>query len=292
MGKDDRKKQEKQKEKEEYYKKVLGDPGTTLIDEDPAKQKKILVHELERISRLAAEDSSSAAVSADCAALLDGARALLKEEKPDAGAVLGKFDKVRQRLLQAYESRAAQPEWFPFITVLNLVYLAIIVLIIVLYQLIPGQKNLENSAFVCLACALWGGVGGVVDAFFALHTHFARQDFDRQYWPWYYFHPILGLSMGAVVFLVLQAGLLAISGMPLQEAAAANVTAASVQNALTANITAVAPAVAASGKIGVTALPIALAFLAGFRQRTAVDFLTRIVAAVFQKNGQTGSEQK
>jgi hypothetical protein len=63
----------------------------------------------------------------------------------------------------------------------NLVYLGVIGVFIGLKMLIPGQGNLRNTAFVCLACALWGGFGGVVDAFFALHTHFFRQDFDKQY---------------------------------------------------------------------------------------------------------------
>ena len=102
-----------------------------------------------------------------------------------------------------------------------------------------------------------GGVGGIVDAFFAVHSHFSNQDFNKQYWPWYYFHPFIGLSMGVLIFLVLQAGLLAVSSTTLQETA--------------------------TTKIGVTALPIVLAFLAGFRQRTAVTFLTRIITSIFQK---------
>ncbi len=125
--------------------------------------------------------------------LLEQARDLLAAANLDTRAVVIKYDKVKQRLLQAYESRRAQPKWFPLITVYNLVLLAVIAAVIIVYTLIPGQKNLENTAFVCLACVLWGGFGGVVDAFFALSTHFSRQDFDKQYWPWYYFHPLLGL---------------------------------------------------------------------------------------------------
>jgi hypothetical protein len=37
---------------------------------------------------------------------------------------------------------------------------------------------------------------------------------------------------------------------------------------------------------GGTVLPIALAFLAGFKQTTAYDFIGRVVKSVFQKNGE------
>jgi H+/Cl- antiporter ClcA len=128
---------------------------------------------------------------------------------------------------------------------------------------------MENTLYVFLACAVWGGVGGIVDAFFALNTHIAKQDFDKQYWPWYYYHPILGLTLGSVIFLILQAGLLTLTNAPLQEVMSDNITTDS--------------SLLASSKIGVTALPIAFSFLAGFRQKTIVDFLTRIVSAIFQK---------
>ncbi len=283
MAKDNRKKEERQKFKDEYYKKILGEPGESLLKDDKAAQKKILKQEGERLTRLVAKESSSKAVTGDCTKLLTEARENLEKDDPEMNKVLGYFDGVRQRLLRAYDSREAQPNFFPLIAGYNLVWFIGLVGIIVIYQLVPGQERLVDTAWVCLACALWGGVGGVVDAYFALHTHFADQDFDRRYWPWYYFHPLLGLSMGAVVFLILQAGLLAVSGVPLQEAAAANAAAASLQDTVTANITAVSNEAEGISKIGVTALPIVIAFLAGFRQRTAVKFFTRIIKSIFEK---------
>ncbi len=54
---------------------------------------------------------------------------------------------------------------------------------------------------------IWGGVGGVVGALFALWRHVSdRQDFDRQYTLWYVTSPVLGLPLGAFIFLVIQAG--------------------------------------------------------------------------------------
>lgn len=54
---------------------------------------------------------------------------------------------------------------------------------------------------------LWGGFGGVVGAYYALWKHIAAdQDFDPQYTLWYITNPLLGMALGAFVFLVFQAG--------------------------------------------------------------------------------------
>jgi hypothetical protein len=58
-----------------------------------------------------------------------------------------------------------------------------------------------------LATILWGGLGGVVGALYALWKHVADlQDFDKQYSIWYLTNPILGVGLGAFVFLIIQAG--------------------------------------------------------------------------------------
>jgi hypothetical protein len=127
-------------------------------------------------------------------------------------------------------------------------------------MLIPGQESLQQIGLVALACALWGGVGGVVDAFFALHSHISDRDFDMHFRSWYFLHPLLGLSLGGIIFLLFQAGLLAVADTQLKEAADA----------------------ADGVTVGGTVLPIALAFLAGFKQNTAYKFIGRVVRSVFQ----------
>jgi hypothetical protein len=255
-----------------YVDEVLG--PASLLDDDDIKQKIKFLQEVERLAILVADQSNSAAVSNDCNTLLSETGVLVNSGTPDRSAIIGKLNKIKQRLIRAYDSRQEHPVFSGAIVFVNLAFLGAYIALICVYALVPGQKNLENTAFVCLACALWGGIGGAVDAFFAFYSHMSAQDFDRKFWPWYYFHPILGVSMGAVVFLLFQAGLLAIGGTGLQEAATANTT-----------TTAAAPA--ATKAIGATALPIAVAFLAGFRQRTAVNFLTRIINSIFQKGDET-----
>jgi|GEM_PF-653641 len=281
MVRDNRTKEEKQKARDDYLGRVLVKPGESLLKEGKVAQKKTLQQEIEKLRSLVGENSSSKKVTDDCNGLFAKADEELNDEHPKIHKVLSSLDGVRQRLIRAYDSREARPVWFPRIVSYNTIWFLGLVFLIVFFRLIPGQERLTDTAWVCLACALWGGIGGVVDAFFSQHRHFADQDFDKSYWPWYYTHPVLGLSMGAVVYLIIQAGLLTVSGLPLEEIATANATAASLQNAVSANVTAASSEAAGASKIGVTALPIVVAFLAGFRQRTGVDFFTRIITSIF-----------
>jgi hypothetical protein len=254
---------EKQARRDEYLKKVLGGQ-ISLIFDNPKKQKDKFLHEMERLAGLVADVSVSAAVTGDCNTLLDDVNTSINTGTMDKCAITGKFDKVKQRLIRAYDSRAARPDWASLLYIINFAYLAGFVFLIAFFKLIPGQPNLQNTACVCLTCALWGGLGGLMDASFALRTHFANQDFDSQYMSWYYLHPLLSLSRAAVIYLIFQAGLLAISDTTLKETAETS--------------------------IGTTALPIALGFLAGFKQNTGVAFLNRVINSVFQSDSGDASK--
>lgn len=76
------------------------------------------------------------------------------------------------------------------------------------YQSIREASPLAELNLVQLLSSLiWGGLGGVVGALYALWKHVAKdQDFDPQYALWYLTNPILGLMLGGFAFLVIQAG--------------------------------------------------------------------------------------
>ena len=76
------------------------------------------------------------------------------------------------------------------------------------YQFIQQASPLAEVNLVQLLSSLiWGGLGGVVGALYALWKHVAKdQDFDPQYALWYLTNPILGLMLGGFAFLVIQAG--------------------------------------------------------------------------------------
>jgi hypothetical protein len=61
------------------------------------------------------------------------------------------------------------------------------------------------SAPVLLNTMLWGGIGGLSAAFFALQRHVL--DFDQQHARWYYLSPVIGLFIGPLIALVAEIGL-------------------------------------------------------------------------------------
>jgi hypothetical protein len=74
------------------------------------------------------------------------------------------------------------------------------------------QEGSTDFAYF-VGCMMWGGIGGVIGALISLVKHIAiDQDFDRQHIMWYISSPIVGYGVGAVIFLVLRAGLLSLTG--------------------------------------------------------------------------------
>ena len=59
---------------------------------------------------------------------------------------------------------------------------------------------------------MWGVLGGVTGALYALWIHIAReQDFDKQYTMWYLLSPVGGLVVGAFIFLVVRLGIFSLT---------------------------------------------------------------------------------
>jgi hypothetical protein len=73
----------------------------------------------------------------------------------------------------------------------------------------PGASNIIYLA----GSMAWGGLGGVIGALYALVKHISLdQDFDGQHRMWYFNSPLMGVGVGVVVYAVVRAGLLSISG--------------------------------------------------------------------------------
>ncbi|MEJ5201681.1 MAG: hypothetical protein WHV66_05550 [Anaerolineales bacterium] len=108
---------------------------------------------------------------------------------------------------------------------------------------------------------IWGAMGGIVGALFVLWRHVAdRQDFDHQHALWYYTNPILGVPLGAFIFIVIQAGF-----FTLTAGGGSDVTA--INSALVVYL---------------------LAWVAGFRQNLVYDLVRRILD-VFRVETSTSS---
>ncbi len=271
---------ERQEARDSYCAKVIGDGKLGVKAQDKKAQPQLFIQETDRLADLVTADDNSAKVTKECSGQLDEIRALIKEENPNTNKILSMFLQVKQRLIQVYDSDVAFSRWIWVLLIMNVAVLFAISFVIGWYKLIPGQDILSNTVWVFLACGLWAGIGSVIDAYEAMYEHFSKQDFDERHLLWYYLHPFIGIALGAVVFLVLQAGLLSIGGSPIQDAASANITAVT-QNTTAEQISKIYTDALASGKIGATALPIALAFLAGFKQNSIINFLKKLVEVIF-----------
>lgn len=78
---------------------------------------------------------------------------------------------------------------------------------------IPSSKWSSPDVVFLLGSMTWGALGGVIGAWLSLVKHISLdQDFDRQHVLWYINSPVMGIGVGAVIFLILRAGLLSITG--------------------------------------------------------------------------------
>ena len=243
---------------------IVNVPGKTRKELVAADTHDNLEDETDRLSRLVAEVGNCKAVTTDCSPLIADARTKLAADPFKSDDVLNDLDAVKRRLVQAYESRSLWPQVFTKLFVYNFVIAVGLVVLIFLKSLVPDSGAPSSMAAGVLACAVWGCLGGIIDAFKGLIEHFTDQDFDRQFQSWYFLHPLMGLSLGAVVYLIFQAGLASVGD--------------SVATTGTATV-----------HVGITALSIVVAFLAGFKQTSAIAFVSGIGDSIFNSKGSSSS---
>jgi len=75
--------------------------------------------------------------------------------------------------------------------------------------LLPSLSDMPINQLM-LGAVIWGTVGAAIDGLRELHTRYARQELDPNRAIWYFAHPIVGAGLGAIIFLVVFAGLLSV----------------------------------------------------------------------------------
>jgi hypothetical protein len=125
-----------------------------------------------------------------------------------------------------------------------------------------NQASEVSDIVLSTSSAIWGGIGGITGAIYALWKHVARDvDFSKQYYLWYLSNPIMGLILGAFIYLVMKGSLLSMS-------AASNIQ-----------------------DISSPFIIYLLAFIVGYQQNVAWALVRRIVK-VFQLSGESGTSSK
>ncbi len=111
-----------------------------------------------------------------------------------------------------------------------------------------GSTSLASDITIGATSILWGGLGGVVGALYALWRHVARlQDFSKQYTMWYITNPIMGITLGVFIFLVIRAGMFSLT---------AGASSQGITSAFAIYV---------------------MAWIAGFQQNVALDIVRRIL---------------
>jgi hypothetical protein len=124
------------------------------------------------------------------------------------------LNEVRYRVNQNYQAR----RWSYSVGVPIFLYELIwaIFLIWVVLGFLEGDALTGGNTIsltYLVGCMAWGGLGGVVGAWLALVKHIAQdQDFDKQHTMWYLNSPLMGLGVGAFIYLIMGAGLLSLTG--------------------------------------------------------------------------------
>ena len=135
-------------------------------------------------------------------------------------------------------------------------------LMFTLFFLQTSQITVITDTVLAANSAIWGGIGGITGAIYALWKHVAKEvDFSKQYYLWYISNPIMGIIMGAFVYLVMKGSLLSMASD------------SSIQD------------------ISAPFIIFLLAFIVGYQQNVAWALVRRIVK-IFELSETNGSNSK
>jgi hypothetical protein len=123
---------------------------------------------------------------------------------------MSQIEMARKRQAQATRQNELLP-WLP----LGIALYLFCVIGVLAWLMITYKSNIfaSNSGWleILFGAALWGAVGSTADGLRELRTRLARQELDPIRALWYITHPVIGAVAGSILFLIIYAGLLAIS---------------------------------------------------------------------------------
>jgi hypothetical protein len=203
--------------------------------------------------------------------LLQEARQILIESPENYVAVEARMMQVQVTMSRTTESRLQAGRYGPRILGYEILWLAVLLLGLVfaapLTEFFTRSGNITgataNDLFPFWSTLMWGGIGGIIGALYALWWHVSdQQDFERQYLMWYLVQPIMGVVLGGIVFLLLTGGFLLLQVKP------------------------------SDANAGARLVPYLVAVLAGFRQNFIYGQFDRLIVLFAPSNNQTSGGQK
>jgi len=147
-------------------------------------------------------------------------------------------------------------KWIHFIAYYTAAWIIILIVIAVVTR--RYQTMFDNLTTVIIYVACSGGLGSLAISLFGYMDHLGKDDFDLKYFWWYILRPGIGIIYGTFAFFFVAGGLMALSG-----------TSAPVSESLFTTKSVM--------------FYCALAFLAGYAERSFSIQLKELSEAVFKK---------
>ena len=172
-----------------YAARVLGvRTSTEAAPGQLADARQSVSADIDALMTLVTEQAAGDAFAARCVALLGQARAELGSERPDTRRVVEATEEVRRLLIRSRESdRAMTRVGLPLAAYCAAWLGALTWLAFGALRLYPDSGTLSGrggAAWLPVAAILWGAMGGVLDALFALWQRFGERTFDARFWLW------------------------------------------------------------------------------------------------------------
>ncbi len=161
--------------------------------------------------------------------------------------------------------------------ILALLYLAVILAIGLIFFVKRSLLFFVPDAFgpVAVGVPWFGALGAVLISLTGVFDH--EHDWKTSYWPWHVARPLIGVAVGVVSVLILQAGVLSVYPTPTQPAP----TPTSTQPAPTSSQPTPTPAPTSTPtQPRSNLLYYLVAFLVGYREETFRELIKRLVDVI------------
>lgn len=161
--------------------------------------------------RTADSVSENGVLAAQCQDLLQQARSALRAPDPDQAAVEAQLERVRMLLERAERSVDASRAHAPALAAYGAAWLAVLLFLIVFDHEIAlwvgaraGRAELVSLAGLApfWTCMAWAGIGASAGSLYDLYRAVAQREFAAEQRIGYLVQPVLGVAVGAVVYLV------------------------------------------------------------------------------------------
>jgi hypothetical protein len=188
--------------------------GLPSLDAEPAIRAQ-LAEEVDQLYRDTVDTvSENKALAEGCQSTLKKARGLLQNASGDPADVEALLERVRATLARADRSVMAARRYGPPLAAYSILWVVAFLLLLVFDREMAGWLGRQTgrpdlSSMIELApywaCMMWGGMGAAAGALYGLYRHFAQRDFDSEHKIGYLVQPVLGVVVGALIYLAVGA---------------------------------------------------------------------------------------